>query len=143
MSSIILGYIESYPNPIPINTINMTTKSYIFYCSRNKLRLRIKTVFETHEFISFKTNRSKDLNRTWNAFKQLFIDDYNSPSPILGKILSIKFFPSRYPETFVPKAPRAELCITPTYHFSTNPILLMIKIPMCTFTLLVNVSFWL
>ena len=54
--SIILGYTESYPNPIAINFINMTTKSYIFYCSRKKLRLniyhlqnRIKEAYNTHE----------------------------------------------------------------------------------------------
>ena len=55
--SIILGYIEPYPNPVVINTINMVTKSYIFYCSRNNLRLnifqlqtRLKTAYETYEF---------------------------------------------------------------------------------------------
>ena len=36
--SIILGYTETYPNPVVINTINMVTKSYIFHCSRNNLK---------------------------------------------------------------------------------------------------------
>ena len=61
---LLLGYLEPYPNPIPVNTINMITKSYIVYCSRNNLKLniynlqtRIKSAYETYEFISIKNNK--------------------------------------------------------------------------------------
>ena len=64
--SILLGYTEPYPTPIPINTINMITKSYIFHCSKNNTKLniyhlqtRIKTSLETLEFIS-RTNNLLD-----------------------------------------------------------------------------------
>ena len=76
---IILGYIETYPNPRVINTINMVTKSYIFYCSRKKLRLniyhlqtRIKTAYETYQFNSRKNDQSVKFNRIWKPFESLF-----------------------------------------------------------------------
>ena len=77
--SILLGYIQPYPNPIPINTINMITKSYIFYCSKNNLRLniyhlqtRIKTAYNMVEFISIKNNKLNNFNRIWDQYKPLF-----------------------------------------------------------------------
>ena len=76
---IILGYIETYPNPLVINTINMITKSYIFYCSRKNLRLniyhlqtRIKTAHDTYKFNSIKYNQSDKFNRIWKPFETLF-----------------------------------------------------------------------
>ena len=78
-ASIILGYIQPYPNPITINTINMVTKSYIFHCSKNNLRLniyhlqtRLKTAYQTAEFISIKNNKLNLFNRNWDQFKPLF-----------------------------------------------------------------------
>ena len=64
ITSAILGYTDPYPYPAVINTINMITKSYIFYCSRNKLRLNIfqlqtclKSAYETYEFNAIKKKR--------------------------------------------------------------------------------------
>ena len=77
--SIILGYTETYPNPVVINTINMITKSYIFYCSRNNLKLniyqlqtRLETAFETYEFNAIRNNCIDNFNRKWNPFRSLF-----------------------------------------------------------------------
>ena len=64
-----------------INTINMITKSYIFYCSRSKLRLniyqlqtRLKSAYETYEFNAIKNNDSENFNRKWNPFISLFLN---------------------------------------------------------------------
>ena len=80
--SIILGFIESYPNPIAINFINMTTKSYIFYCSRKNLRLniynlqnRLNSAYDTEEFISIKNDRLQGFNRILDPFKLLFSEN--------------------------------------------------------------------
>ena len=75
---IILGYLQIYPNPIPINTINLITKSYIFYCSKNNINLnifhlqsRIKTTIETMEFLANKNNQLEKFNRIWRSFYAL------------------------------------------------------------------------
>ena len=72
---IILGYLQAYPNPIPINAINLITKSYIFYCSKNNINLnifhlqsRIKTTIGTMEFLATKNNQLEKFNRTWISF---------------------------------------------------------------------------
>ena len=77
--SILLGYTEPYPTPIPINTINMITKSYIFHCSKNNTKLniyhlqtRIKTSLETLEFISRTNNQLVRFNKIWNPYIALF-----------------------------------------------------------------------
>ena len=79
ITPILLGYLEPYPNPIPVNTINMITKSYIFYCSRNNLKLniynlqiRIKSTYQTYEFIAIKNNKKNNFDHIWKPFKQLF-----------------------------------------------------------------------
>ena len=71
-NEIILGYTQVYPNPIPINTINLITKSYIFYCSKNNINLnifhlqsRIKTTIETMEFLANKNNQLGKFNSNW------------------------------------------------------------------------------
>ena len=79
-NEIILGYLQVYPNPIPINTmsINLITKSYIFYCSKNYINLnifhlqsRIKTTIETMEFLANKNNQLETFNRIWRTFYAL------------------------------------------------------------------------
>lgn len=78
-TAFILGYTYPLSNQIPINTINMITKSYIFHCSRNSKRLniyhlqnRIKDTFETQEYISKKNNQLDKFNKIWNNFKSLY-----------------------------------------------------------------------
>ena len=77
-NSILLGYIEPYIN-IPLNTINMVTKSYIFHCSKKNRRLniyhlqnRLKTTYQTIEFIATKNDQQDKLKKTWILFKNLF-----------------------------------------------------------------------
>ena len=57
----------------------MITKSYVFHCSKKKIKLniyhlqtRIKTTFETLDFISKKNNEQDKFSRNWNTFKTLF-----------------------------------------------------------------------
>ena len=76
---ILLGLTQPCLNAIPINTINMITKSYIFHCSKNNLRLnifqlqkRLKTAYQMIEFISIKNNNLNNYNFTWIKFKPLF-----------------------------------------------------------------------
>ena len=80
--NIILGNIDLNPNSQAINTLNMITKSYIFYCSRGKQQLniyhlqnRIESTFYTLEFIARKNEKIHHFNRIWNNFKQLFNED--------------------------------------------------------------------
>ena len=81
ITAAILGYTDPYPNPVIINTLNMITKAYIFYSSRNNLRLniyqlqtRLKSAYENYEFIAIKNNDSEKFNRKWNLFKPLFLN---------------------------------------------------------------------
>ena len=78
-TAFLLGYTEPYQNTIPINTINMLTKSYIFHCSKKKIKLniyhlqtRIKTTFETLEFLSIKNNEQDKFNKNWRLVRTLF-----------------------------------------------------------------------
>ena len=76
-NSILLGYIDPYINT-PINTINMVTKSYIFHCSKNNRKLniyhlqtRIRTMYQTIEFIATKNDQLDKFNKNWILFKNL------------------------------------------------------------------------
>ena len=77
--AIILGQTYPYRNVIQINTINMITKSYIFYTSRKKnrlniyqLQMRIKTSLLNLEFTAIKNNDLHKFTQIWNPFKELF-----------------------------------------------------------------------
>ena len=71
--NIILGNIDLNPNSQAINTLNMITKSYMFYCSRGKQQLNIyhlqniiESTFYTLEFIAPKNEKIHQFNRICN-----------------------------------------------------------------------------
>ena len=77
--TIILGHIHPWGNTIPINTINMITKAYIFSCSRNKrllnifhLQSRIKTSILNLEFNAIKNQKLENFNKLWTPFIELY-----------------------------------------------------------------------
>ena len=81
-STIILGHIHPYGNTIPINTINMITKAYIFTCSRNNrilniyhLQSRIKTSLLNLEFNATKNQNLENFQKLWRPFKEIFNQD--------------------------------------------------------------------
>ncbi len=75
----LLGYSSGNNNQIPVNTILICTKAYIFYCARTNKRLniyhlqdRIKRTYLEQEFVSKRNNKELQFNATWNRWKTLF-----------------------------------------------------------------------
>ncbi len=78
-NTIILGYLLNDNIKIPINTIILVTKSYIFWCSRNKkkpniqdLQLRIKELYNTHKTVAMLNSKQDRFDKNWNIFSQIF-----------------------------------------------------------------------
>ena len=75
----ILGYSSGNNNQVPLNTILMCTKAYIFYCSRmnkhlnfNHLQERLKRIYLEQEYIAKRKNKELQFRATWNRWKILF-----------------------------------------------------------------------
>ena len=75
---IILGYMERDTNYIPLNSIILIAKSYIFWSSRNKLPLdinqlqkRIKSVYSEQLFIYTKRGNEDKFLSSWNYWSCL------------------------------------------------------------------------
>ena len=75
---IILGYYEKDENYIPLNSIILITKSYIFWSSRNKiqtnintLKVRIKDTYLDQKFIHTKNGKEDNFLSKWNYWSNL------------------------------------------------------------------------
>ncbi len=76
---VLLGHFSDKNNQIPVNTILMCTKAYIFYCARLQKRLnifhlqsRIKKTYLEQEFIAKMKNKDLQFQATWLRWKVLF-----------------------------------------------------------------------
>ena len=72
---IILGYMNDDNFKIPLNTIILVTKSYIFWCSKNKkvptiflLQNRIIEVYNTQYMLARLNNKDSQLTKQWKHF---------------------------------------------------------------------------
>ena len=81
-STILLGHIYPHRYTIPLNTINMITKSYIFYCSIHNCNLniyhlqqRIKTSIQNLEFTATLNNKIEKFKNVWDPFKNIFSEE--------------------------------------------------------------------
>ena len=75
---IILGYLEKDENYIPLNSIILITKSYIFWSSRNKIQTnintlqdRIKNTYLDQKFIHTKNGKEDNFLSKWNYWSNL------------------------------------------------------------------------
>ena len=76
---ILLGYSSGNNNQVPLNTILMCTKAYIFYCSRLNKQLnfthllnRLRQTYQEQEYIAKRNEKELQFRATWNRWKILF-----------------------------------------------------------------------
>ena len=76
---ILLGYLMTDSNFLPINTLIMATKYYIFTCavkektpSFNVLRLKLVNCYQEQLLLSCEKNKEKQFQRNWIVFKKMF-----------------------------------------------------------------------
>ena len=77
-STIILGYLNNDNRSIPLNTIILITKSYIFWCSRKKnkpnifsLQKRIQETYNNQNMVARLNNKYDQFQKSWKAFEKL------------------------------------------------------------------------
>ena len=70
---IILGYLEKDENYIPLNSIILITKFYIFWSSRNKIQANINTLQDRIK----NTNLDQKLIHTKNGKEDNFLSKWN------------------------------------------------------------------
>ena len=76
---VILGYLHQDSGSIPLNTVLLVTKSYIFWCSRHEklpnifdLQKRIQRTYTEQKYIAIKNNSLAKFEKNWNTWTRLF-----------------------------------------------------------------------
>jgi len=75
----ILGYFKNKTYKIPINTIIMVTKQYIFNnCQNNRplniyeLQIKLNTIYQEEKYIAKLNNKEENFNTVWDIWNQMF-----------------------------------------------------------------------
>ena len=78
-ATMILGYLHKNNYQVPLNTILLTTKSFIFQCSRknnepdiNTLIERINKTYIEQQKIAILNQSLNQFNKVWSVWKNLF-----------------------------------------------------------------------
>ena len=78
-TDIFLGYLYNDNNSVPINTIIISAKDYIFYCARNRtipvmlvLKEKIKTKYIEQTSLFTEDDKLEKLHKSWISFSKLF-----------------------------------------------------------------------
>ena len=76
-----LGYIVKDENFWPLNLVLMTTRKYIFLCSRKGFKLNVfflqqevHRIFLEQETLSYLNSREAQFNKRWEFWRNLFVN---------------------------------------------------------------------
>ena len=76
---ILLGYTMTDNFFLPINTLIMATKYYIFTCAVkqkapifNVLHLKLKRCYQEQQLLNYEIDKAEDFKRKWSGFTRMF-----------------------------------------------------------------------